>query len=80
MLETLLQLQDTVDLDDLIDYIFKEVNDLLLKGSYGEIDKLLQGLLPRLEDYTPDVALSFLTITLTAYNLLPTRAGFYKSG
>src|SRR5574343_576104 len=72
------RLQEDPTPDDVVDYIFDEINELLLSGDFELVDTILSIVGLDASSYSLDALLSFLTITCTAVNLLPSRGQFFE--
>lgn len=68
----------TGNVDELIDFIFEHVNDLLYGGEFKRVDNILQHVLDDIHNYSSDALLSFLTITLHADNVVHNRKQFFN--
>lgn len=62
--------------DHAIDLVFKNINNMFLDGKFDDVDNLLK--LVNVKQYSANVLLALLTITLCAKNKLPRRRMFYE--
>lgn len=70
----LLEIRRTVQIDDSIDAVYDWLDELMLAGKFEEVDAILKRAEPvSFKDIT---MLAFATITLSARERLPERAGY----
>ncbi len=60
--------------DAALDIIFDQIDEMLLAGKFNRVDQLLAETTP--SDFSVELLLGILTVTLPAKNRLPNRIGF----
>lgn len=62
--------------DEAIDLIFDGIDNMLSSGKFKEVDDILKNV--TINDWSDDLCLSFLAITLSAKSRLPSRGALFN--